>query len=138
MQGSGNLFCFPADVIFSEIAPSRWQGSPPRRFHLMSSHRYCLGDWVVYRKTKHSASPGPRAKEISPEPNGEAYSYCVEKFWTVTNVENGHVVLMTRRGKQHTVEADDPNLRHARWWEKLLYRDRFPQNPPVTVMRSAG
>jgi hypothetical protein len=104
----------------------------------MSLHRYSLGDWVVYRKTKHSTSPGPRAKEISPEPNGEAYSYCVEKFWAVTKIDNGRVTLSTRRGKQHVVEPSDPNLRPARWWERLFYRDRFPQSPPVSMMRSAG
>ena len=104
----------------------------------MSAQRYSLGDWVVYRKTKYSASPGPRAKEIAPEPNGEAYLYCVEKFWVVASVENGRVGLKTRRGKQHTIDSSDPNLRPARWWERLLYRDRFPQSPPVTIMRSAG
>lgn len=104
----------------------------------MFEHHYRLGDWVVYRKTKHSASPGRRAKEITPEPNGEEYSYCVDKFWVVTAIENGHLVLMTRRGKQHTVETNDPNLRHARWWERLLYRERFQQIPPMTVMRSAS
>jgi hypothetical protein len=41
------------------------------------------------------------------------------------------VLLATRRGKQHVVECSDPNLRHARWWEKLIYRDRFPVPAPA-------
>jgi hypothetical protein len=85
------------------------------------------GDWVIYRKFKHSASPGPRAREINPERHGEEYTYCVDKFWGVVLAEGGWVVLVTRRGKQHTVMADDPNLRPARWWERLVYRDRFPR-----------
>jgi hypothetical protein len=104
----------------------------------MFANPYRPGDWVIFRKRKHSASPGPRAKDITPERNGEEYSYCVDKFWGVASLENGHVVLITRRGKQHTVDADDPNLRHARWWERLLYRDRFPQFDTMGVMRSTG
>lgn len=103
----------------------------------MNEHRYCPGDWVIYRKAKHSASPGPRAREIAPEPNGEEYSYCVDKFWVVSRIENGCLVLSTRRGKQHVVEADDPNLRYARWWERFLYRHRFP-TVELPVIRSAG
>jgi hypothetical protein len=104
----------------------------------MSEHHYHVGDWVVYRKTKHSASPGPRAKDVSPEPKGEAYSYCVEKFWVVTAIDAGLLTLATRRGKQHTVSAEDANLRPARWWERLIYRDRFPAAEPPSMMRSAS
>jgi hypothetical protein len=84
------------------------------------------GEWVIYRKHKHGASPGPRATDIEPEPKGEAYSYCVDKYWVVIAVDGNAVVVGTRRGKQHVFEADDPNLRHARWWEKIVFRDRFP------------
>jgi hypothetical protein len=73
-----------------------------------------------------------------PEPNGEEYSYCVDKFWGVAGLENGQVVLITRRGKQHTVDPDDPNLRPARWWERFLFRDRFPQFDVASAMRSMG
>jgi hypothetical protein len=104
----------------------------------MYANHYRPGDWVIFRKRKHSASPGPRAREITPEPNGEQYSYCVDKFWGVAASESGHVILVTRRGKQHTVNCNDPNLRPARWWEKLIYRSRFPQLDSATCVRSAG
>lgn len=95
--------------------------------------RYARGDAVIYRKYKHSAAPGPRAKGIEPEPHGEEYSYRVDKFWLVMEVCGANqVVLITRRGKQHRVYMDDPNLRPARWWERILYHARFPkiQHPP--------
>jgi hypothetical protein len=42
-------------------------------------------------------------------------------------VGEAQVLLRTRRGKEHTVDADCPSLRRATWWEKLFYRHRFPQ-----------
>jgi hypothetical protein len=39
---------------------------------------------------------------------------------------DGHLVLVTRRGKQHDVEATDPRLRPASLWERLFYKQRFP------------
>ena len=41
--------------------------------------------------------------------------------------DDGTVILLTRRGKEHCVPTDSPNLRHARWWERLLYGNRFPK-----------
>src|SRR5262249_14901055 len=90
------------------------------------------GDFVIYRKQKHSVHPGPHAKDISPAPKGDYYSYCVDKFWTIISVQADHtVVICTRRGKQHTLVADDPALRRAHWWERLLFRHRFPAPMPV-------
>ena len=99
--------------------------------------RYRPGDCVIYRLHKHSASPGPRAKEVAPEPNGEEYSYCVDKYWTVTSVEGELLRLVTRRGKHRTVAADDPNLRLASWWERLFLRERFPQMDNLATARPA-
>src|SRR5689334_9993413 len=99
-------------------------------------HCYRPGDWVIYRKTKHSAAPGPRAKDVAPEPNGEEYSYCVDKFWVVTGVEGGRVMLATRRGKHHVVANDDLNLRQAKWWERFLFRDRFPDTHSMATART--
>jgi len=88
------------------------------------------GDPVVYRVCKTSTDPGPRATEVHPAKHGDWYSYQVDKFWAVSEVlTDGSLKLVTRRGKQHTVEADDPRLRAARWWERWLYRDRFPAVP---------
>jgi hypothetical protein len=85
------------------------------------------GDRVIYRKTKCSVRPSPHAKMITPAANGDAYSYEVDKFWIVTAVQpDRKVVVCTRRGKQLTLDPDDPALRRAHWWERFLFRSRFP------------
>jgi hypothetical protein len=84
------------------------------------------GDWVVYRKLKHSASPGPRASNVSPSLHGELYSYFVAKFWIVEEVlADGRLRLRTRRGKTRMIDASDPNLRRATWWQRWIYKYRF-------------
>ncbi len=90
------------------------------------SVKFAAGDWVLYRKLKHSPSPGPRATEISPAPNGELYTYVVEKFWIVEEVlPDGRLRLRTRRGKSHLIDASDSNLRRVGWWNRWFYRARF-------------
>lgn len=90
-------------------------------------HVYRVGEPVIFMMSKNSPHPGPRARHLHPAPAGETYSYQVEKFWTVAEVRSdGHVMLVTRRGKQHDVEVADPRLRPARWWERWVYRERFP------------
>ncbi len=96
-------------------------------------NRFAVGDRVIYRREKHSTHPGPRARNIDPAPLGELYSYEVDKFWTVQRVENGNLVLVTRRGKTHSVKADDPRLRRANLWERLVHGSRFPQITPGPV-----
>ncbi|MBW3540099.1 MAG: hypothetical protein KY476_07510 [Planctomycetes bacterium] len=86
------------------------------------------GDLVIYRKPKRSTHPGPRAADVHATPKGEEYLYVVDKFWVVIESRGQTVVVRTRRGKTHEVEARDPHLRRARWWEKLLYRHRFPRS----------
>ncbi|MEQ1827706.1 MAG: hypothetical protein ABL921_17230 [Pirellula sp.] len=83
-------------------------------------------DWVVYTREKHSLSPGPRAKNISPSPRGEMYSYEVDKYWIVRQVVDGEVLLETRRGKCHRLPANDSRLRKANLWERLFFSQRFP------------
>jgi len=88
------------------------------------------GDPVVFCKTKQSVRPGPRAKAIDPAPQGDDYTYLVDKFWVVADVTDGKMTLQTRRGKTHVVDAKDPHVRRPRWWELLWYRNRFPQVAP--------
>lgn len=84
------------------------------------------GDWVIYRKTKFSSRPGPRAQNVLPARHGDAYAYTVDKFWIVSEVRrDGSLLLKTRRGKQHVVPSDDWNLRKANWWERWRFRNRF-------------
>jgi hypothetical protein len=83
-------------------------------------------DLVVYSKQKHSASPGPRAREVDAASRGETYSYTVDKFWVVQQVlEDGNLRLITRTGKQHTIHPHDPNLRKATLWERWYFCGRY-------------
>lgn len=88
---------------------------------------YKPGDPVIFRVTKQSTDPGPRAVDVHPAQSGETYSYQVDKFWTVAEVTNGQLQLVTRRGKQRSVSRDDLRLRHASWWERWIYGNRFPK-----------
>jgi hypothetical protein len=100
---------------------------------MSESRTFRPGDRVIFTAPKHSAHPGPRAKEIWPEPAGEGYSYVVDKFWIVTETRGAQVAVTTRRGKVHLMDADDPHLHLASWWQRLIYRRRFPQPPHPDV-----
>jgi hypothetical protein len=84
------------------------------------------GDWVLYRKPKHSVIPGPRARDIAAASNGDEYSYVVTKFWTVEEVlADGRLKLRTRRGKTHLINPSDTNLKRIAWWKRWFYKSRF-------------
>ncbi len=86
------------------------------------------GQPVIGRVSKHSPQPGPRARDISPASRGDNYTYDVPKFWRVVEqVDARHVRVRTRRGKQRIVPANGIELRKARWWERVIYRARFPE-----------
>ncbi|MEM7477684.1 MAG: hypothetical protein AAF483_22070 [Planctomycetota bacterium] len=87
-----------------------------------------VGEKVVYAKDKHSQAPGQRAQDVTASAKGDGYSYIVEKYWIVKEIlEDGELLLMTRRGKEHVISMDDPGLRAASFWEKLFLGRRFPQ-----------
>ena len=93
---------------------------------LIPTNTFKVGDCVVYRKTKHSTHPGPRARSINPNPNGDEYTYLVDKYWVVEDVlSDEQVVLRTRRGKRHTISVDSVNPRKANIWERFWHRSRF-------------
>lgn len=95
---------------------------------VLQSMMYHPGDPVIFRMGKCTTHPGPRAKEVSPAPHGEYYRYVVDKFWVVARVlEDHNLVVRTRRGKEHLVRDSDPRLRRPSWWERLMYKDRFPR-----------
>lgn len=97
------------------------------------SRPYSPGDPVIFHKTKYSPTPGPRAREVSPARHGDSYGYVVDKYWRVKECRpDGMLLLITRRGKEHLVQSDNPNLRHASWWEKFLHKSRFPMLDPQT------
>lgn len=85
-----------------------------------------IGDWVIYRKQKRSSSPGPRAESMHPDQSGEEYTYIVEKYWIVEEINpDGELILITRRGKRHTIPPDDPRLRKPGPIEKWFLAGRF-------------
>lgn len=106
----------------------------------MSRTDYQPGDWVVYRKSKVSSSPGPRANDVHPTRSGDNYTYVVEKYWVVDAVlADGTVKLRTPGGKTHELPAEDPDLRPANFLERWLRRDRFvkaEQKGPVLPANS--
>lgn len=86
------------------------------------------GDLVIFTVEKRGTAPGPRARDVEPEPLGEDYRYLVDKYWVVeADASDGRVFVRTRRGKRHLIQTDNDNLRHANWWERLMFADRFPQ-----------
>lgn len=94
----------------------------------MSGTNYRPGDWVIFTMTKFSIVPGPRAANIHPTPGGDGYSYTVDKFWVVVDVdETGEVTLQTRRGKQHRLQSSDFRLRKATMLEQHRHRGRYSE-----------
>jgi hypothetical protein len=85
------------------------------------------GDYIIYRKQKFSVRPSPHARDVYPTPNGDYYSYSVDKFWTVVAVEpGGQLRVCTRRGKELRLNPADPALRRPHWFFRLFFRSRFP------------
>jgi hypothetical protein len=90
--------------------------------------RWNIGDPIVYRVQKASTHPGQRAHHIHPATLGETYTYLVDKFWAVEKLlDDGRIVAVTRTHKRHTIDPDDLNLRKPGPFERLRYRERFPQ-----------
>ncbi len=97
---------------------------------MKTDHLYKPGDFVIYKVTKQSPHPGPRASKIYPAAHGDNYTYCVEKYWIVDHVdEQNQVHIRTRRGKDRIIDSHDPCLRPAHWWERLISGHRFPELP---------
>jgi hypothetical protein len=96
------------------------------------------GDYVIFRADKHSPHPGPRARDVRPERFGEGYTYVVDKFWVVKQADGSQIVALTRTGKLHELDASDPRLQRARWWQKLLYRSKFPKWPDEGAKQTMG
>ena len=84
------------------------------------------GNYVVYRKTKHSRHPGPRARDIHPAEHGEDYNYTVDKYWVVVDIGGDNIICKTRTGKEVNVHIGDPNLRKAHILERIFKHHRFP------------
>ena len=92
-----------------------------------------VGQAVIYRMQKSSTSPGQRAINIRPATAGESYAYDVEKYWVVSKIiDEDHLELVTRTGKQHVISVDDKRLRIASWIERTFQASRFPDLDVLT------
>ncbi len=90
-------------------------------------HGFVPGDPVVYRISKQSEHPGPRAENIVPSAHGETYAYTVDKYWRVKEIlPDGKLLLETRRGKTHVCDPTDFRLRKPGFLTRFLHKDRFP------------
>ncbi len=88
--------------------------------------RWKPGDRVVFAKQKFSTTPGRRSRTVDASRRGEYYAYVVDKYWLVKTVlEDGQVLLVTRRGKEHRFHPNDPRLRAATLWERWRHHQRF-------------
>jgi len=97
------------------------------QFHGLFRDDFEPGDFLIYRKSKASPRPGPRARNIQAAENGDDYYYEVDKFWTLSGVlDDGRLVAQTRRGKQVCLAPTDERLRRAGLIERIRYRQRFP------------
>ena len=51
------------------------------------SRTFKPGDHVVYAKVKRSENPSRWARDVHPHQGGDGYSYIVDKYWTVVEVD---------------------------------------------------
>jgi hypothetical protein len=89
--------------------------------------QFKLGMLVVYLIQRHSTSPESNAKGVYAAPHGDDYSYYVEEYARVAAVlPEGNLIIHTNTGAQYTLPAEEPMLRRAGWWERLMLRKNFP------------
>ena len=111
--------------LSQELGSTHLRGSEVLEDSRMNS-RFAVGDWVFYRKLEHSATPDPRARNISPALRGESYSYFIENLLIVQAVlADGRLRLRTYRGQSLLIDTADPNLRRVPWWKRWFYSYRF-------------
>jgi hypothetical protein len=119
-------YCLYVEVLAEGGSPSSfavWRHS----LHDIVHRGLEPGDFLIYRKTKVSARPGPRARNVQPSEKGDDYYYEVDKYWTLADVlSDGRLVAITRTGKRVFLTPQDEKLRKARLMERFLYRRRFP------------
>jgi hypothetical protein len=119
-------YCLYTESLDGGMGPSTlalWRDSLRR----LSRGELEPGDFLVYRKSKVSPRPGPRARNVQAAEKGDDYYYDVDKYWTLADkLEDGRLVAVTRRGKRVYLTPEDEKLRKARLLERFLYRRRFP------------
>jgi len=128
------LVVLPAVIgycLYSEWLTGEMDSSPSNFWHrhLPALFRGHLepGDFLIYRKSKASPRPGPRARNVQASEKGDDYYYEVDKFWTVADVlDDGRLVAVTRTGKRVYLTPQDERLRKPGFLERMRFRRRFP------------
>ncbi|MGD0463578.1 MAG: hypothetical protein ABSB74_13920 [Tepidisphaeraceae bacterium] len=87
---------------------------------------------MIFSLPTRGTHPGLGAKDVRPERHGEGYLYIIDKFWVVAQTRDKQVVVKTRKGRIHLLDTADPRLHVASWWQRLIYRHRFPKPEPCT------
>ena len=123
---AGIGYCLYTEYLAERLHPSV-RALVRENFHRLFHGNLEPGDFLIYRKSKVSPRPGPRARNVHASEKGDDYYYDVDKFWTVADVlDDGRLVAVTRTGKQVYLTPKDENLRKPGLLERLRYRRRFP------------
>ena len=106
---------------------------------------YEINTLVVLLTQRYSPTPSPHAKGLYATPCGDDYSYYLEVYARVVAVlPEGKILVGTKTGEQYTLRNDEPSLRRASWWERLLFKKQFPPRTdtagktPATVLPIEG
>jgi hypothetical protein len=94
---------------------------------MQRSNTFRIGDCVVLREERRDTHPSRGARDVRPEPYGEGYRYVLEEYWRISEQHAGRLLLRAQWGETRLAEANDPHLHVVSWWERLIYRHRFPK-----------
>jgi hypothetical protein len=124
------LVVIPAVIgycLYTESAAEGFDFSAKPFWRGLFRNRLEPGDFLIYRKSKASPRPGPRARNVQASEKGDDYYYEVDKFWTVSDVlDDGRLVAVTRTGKRVYLTPEDERLRKPGLLDRVRYRRRFP------------
>lgn len=88
---------------------------------------FSVNDFVIYHQPEAAVRPVPGARNISPAERGELYTYVVDRFWRVAQVNNdGTLDAIESSGRRHRLRQTDPALENAGWWSRTFQRRLFP------------
>jgi hypothetical protein len=97
--------------------------------YIYTGMKYNKGDRIIYKKNKVSAHPTPRARDVHPSSHGDDYHYVVDKYWIVTDIiDEKTIEAMTRTGKKHRLNVEDPRLSKAGFFSRIFNYSDFPQD----------
>jgi hypothetical protein len=88
--------------------------------------RISINDWILYHDQESSDHPEPGARDISPAPRGDAYSYLIDRLWRVKRVNpDGSIEATGPKGHVHHLDAHDPHIEKAGWLRRRRLRRKL-------------